>query len=125
VSAASWPVDIDPVFGCWRWRGDIGNNKRPIIWRGKFPSSAYRVVYERERSKVPDERVLDHLCRRPDCVAPHHLEPVTKEENERRKSWRYRVRIARCPGGHELAANAAMTPEGGRTCRLCNRGALE
>lgn len=28
---------------------------------------------------------LDHLCRRPLCVAPQHLEPVTREENERRK----------------------------------------
>lgn len=123
MSARDWSVEVDPIFGCWRWKGDLGNNGRPIVWRGQRPSSAYRVVYEREAGAVPPDRVLDHLCRRPDCVAPHHLEPVMKDENERRKSWRYRARIRRCPRGHDLTANAAVTPEGGRTCRICNRGA--
>src|SRR5690242_7882961 len=114
MPASAWPIEVDQVFACWRWKGEVGNNQRPIVWRGKYPSSAYRVVYPREVGAVPLDHVLDHLCRRPDCVAPHHLEPVTKDENERRKSWKYRARLHRCPQGHELAQHAALTPEGGR-----------
>ena len=54
---------------------------------------------------------LDHLCRRRNCVALHHLEPVTRAENERRKSWAYRCRRKLCARGHELAS-ALVTPEG-------------
>jgi hypothetical protein len=67
--------------------------------------------------------VLDHLCRRRNCIALHHLEPVTQSENEKRKSWRYRARRATCPKGHGLAMNRAITPEGGVVCRQCNKEA--
>jgi len=67
--------------------------------------------------------VLDHLCRRRNCKAVHHLEPVTQSENEKRKSWRYRARRKLCPKGHELAKHRAVTPEGGIVCRKCNHEA--
>lgn len=113
---------VDPTFGCHLWTGELGSNGRPIIWRGQRPSSAYRLAYELEVALVPVDHVLDHLCRRPRCINPMHLEPVTKPENERRKSWAYRCRRERCPRGHSMAM-ALVTPEMGRLCRECHRGA--
>jgi len=111
--------EVDPVFGCHLWTGALGSNGRPIIWRGARPSSAYRVAYEHQRGPIPTGLVLDHLCRRILCInAVLHLEPVTKRENELRKSWAYRCRRQRCPVGHDLS-DALVTPEMGRLCRKC------
>jgi hypothetical protein len=85
-------------------------------------------VYEKEIGPVPEGKVLDHLCRRPQCVAPHHLEPVTKSLNEQRKLWRKRANGAHCAKMRGIvhdAMNAIVTPEGGRVCRQCNAEALE
>lgn len=123
--AKRWPVAIDRTFGCAIWTGKTDRRDgRALVWRGKHPYQAQRAVYEAEVGPIGAELALDHLCRRPHCVAPHHAEPCTKDENEKRKSWRYRVRRQRCPNGHELATNASVTPEGGRVCRACNREAL-
>lgn len=113
--------DVDPTYGCWLWTGKLGSNGRPVVWRGRKPSSAHIVVYEIEVGPVPDDRVLDHRCRRVLCVRPSHLEPVTKSVNEMRKSWSYRVRtMKRCPSGHALD-RPLVTPEMGILCRECDR----
>lgn len=115
----------DPVFGCWPWLGSLDKGGYPIVWRSGRPARAHRVVYELELGAVPEGKVLDHTCRNRACVAPHHLEPVTQTENECRKSWSYRARIARCKNGHALAELAVITPHGGRVCRQCNQEAKE
>lgn len=119
-----WPVKLDPIFGCLLWTGALDKRDGTgIIWRGGRALSAYIAVFTAERGAIADGLVRDHLCRRRGCVAPWHIEPVTKNENELRKSWRYRVRIKRCQFGHDLKLNAIVTPEGGRVCRECNQRA--
>lgn len=110
-------------FGCWLWEGYLDDRGYPIVWRGRSPVGAHRVVYELELDAVPEDKVLDHTCRNRACVAPHHLEPVTQRENELRKSWQYRARIKRCKNGHALEQTAVVTPDGGRVCRTCNQEA--
>ena len=112
------------IFGCWIWTGRTNQGGYPVIWQGRKPVSAYKVSYELVRGPVPADRVLDHVCRNRMCVAPHHLEAVTKEENERRKSWPYRARIEKCQSGHALSTTGVMTEQGGRVCRECNRFAV-
>ena len=95
MSAHDWTVEVDPIFGCWRWLGKFSSNGRPVIWRGKQPSYAYRVIYEAEVGPVKADLVLDHICRSATqaqgaCCNPMHLEPVTRRENEMRKSFAYR-----------------------------------
>jgi hypothetical protein len=119
----TWPIEIHPVWGCWLWRGKVGDNGRGFVWRGNTPVAAYLAVYRDEVGDVPDGLVLDHLCRNPLCVAPHHLEPVTKAENERRKAWRYRVKRTSCTAGHDLRVNRVVTMQGGILCRTCNQEA--
>jgi hypothetical protein len=114
---AAWPVEIDAAFGCELWSGALTPNGYP---RMGDRSSAHRVAYERERGPIAIGLVLDHLCRRPRCVAVEHLEPVTKDENERRKSMRYRLQRARCARGHALnETTRIVTPEMGVLCRTC------
>jgi hypothetical protein len=120
----SWPVSLDPVFGCELWTGAVNNNGRPIIWRGPQPSSAIRIAFQREGIAIPADQVPDHLCRRIACVSLAHLELVTKQENERRKSLRYRLQRKRCRNGHALSeATRIVTPEMGVLCRLCRKAA--
>lgn len=111
----------DPVFGCRLWIGKRDKRDgRALIWRGKHPFAAYLAMWQDVNGPVEDGKVLDHLCRRTHCVALHHLEVVTKDENEKRKNWRYLARRTRCPRGHDLKLLAIVTPEGGRVCRQCN-----
>lgn len=41
-------------------------------------------MYEQKVGPIPEGLVIDHLCRRPRCINPAHLEAVTNEENVRR-----------------------------------------
>ena len=112
-----WPILVDPVYGCWLWQGKLDDDGYPLLSNGR---RALRVVYESEHGGIADGLELDHVCRRRSCV--RHLEPVTREENERRKSWRKRSKRRMCVAGHDLALNAMITPEGGKICRICERG---
>lgn len=112
-------VDIDPIFGCHLATGRLDRDGYAFFGR----SRAHLVAWERERGAITSGLELDHLCRRRNCVALHHLELVTRAENELRKSWRRRARLTHCPSGHGLASNRIVTPEGGAVCRACNRAA--
>jgi hypothetical protein len=105
----------DPAFGC-----EIAEGKRDkdgyVLQGGR---RAHIVAWEAENGSVPDGLELDHVCRRRDCCALIHLEPVTRQVNELRKSWSYRARIERCPRGHLLAETAMVNGAGGRCCRTC------
>lgn len=124
MSSSQIVYTVDPVFACWEWTGKLDRDGYPIVWRGKLPDRAHRYVYECERGAIPEGMALDHMCRNRKCVAPHHLEPVTRSENERRKSWRYRAKRVSCPVGHPMALHGVVTPNGGKVCRECNREAL-
>lgn len=52
---------------------------------------AHRRMYELFRGPIPLGMTLDHLCGRPACGWPWHLEPVTNSENLRRRHARRRA----------------------------------
>jgi hypothetical protein len=115
--------EVDPIFRCWLWTGKTDRRDgRAIVWRGKTPVSAQRAVYEEHVGPIPQGLELDHTCRNPACVRPAHAEPITRRENERRKTLRYRSKLAKCKKGHPLG-DAMVTPQGGRLCRQCSMGA--
>lgn len=118
---SEWPIDIDAIYSCHLWRGPCSPNGYPVLFSGGR-KSAHRVAYERARGLIAADLVIDHLCRRRDCVNPIHLEAVTRHENELRKSWAYRCKRKRCALGHDLST-AVVTPEMGRLCRTCATGA--
>lgn len=109
----------DPVFGCEIAQGR--KDRDGYAFYGK--SRAHRVAWEAEHGPIPEGMEIEHTCRRRSCVAVHHLELVTRSENELRKNWAYRSRRTHCARGHSLNVNAIITPEFGRVCRQCNREA--
>jgi hypothetical protein len=111
--------EIDPVFGCWLWSGDLDVYGYGVLYRRGRPWQAHRAVYRELVGEIPAGKRLDHLCRRRSCVNPRHLEPVSEAENQRRRTWRARARQATCSAGHDLRTHAIITPEGGRLCRQC------
>jgi predicted SprT family Zn-dependent metalloprotease len=82
---------------------------------------AHVIAWEQAKGQVPDGLELDHLCRNTSCSRIAHLEPITREENERRKTWRYRAKRGVCPQGHPLSSNRVVTKQGGIVCRQCCR----
>lgn len=115
---SNWPVDIDPIYGCWIWQGQQDRDGYGIRWCGRHPKRAHCLVYEQMVGAVGEGLELDHLCRRRLCVRPGHMECVTRKENVRRRRLGYRVRRKHCAAGHELY-EGRRTPEGGRVCLLC------
>ena len=88
----------------------------------------HRVMYEEAYGPIPAGLELDHLCRNRWCVNPHHLEPVTRSENNHRGLVGRRPRKAFCPQGHpydggdtSLEPSEMNTPFKRRWCRTCNR----
>jgi hypothetical protein len=122
----SWPVERDPVFGCDVWQGKFGRGGYGVIWRDGKARDAHIAVWEETKGPVPKGMVLDHLCANGACVRITHLEPVDQRENMFRRNWRYRLRIERCPKGHDLKLYGMNTPSigkggNGRVCRQCDK----
>ena len=97
-------------FGCRIWQRNINNKGYGVIRNDGGPQYAHRVMYEIVVGPIPDGLELDHLCRQPACIAPHHLEPVTHGENLRR-GWQVALQCRRL--GHEISV-------GHRACRSCH-----
>ena len=111
-------IEIRPDTTCWNWTGAIHIKgygqfrRRGINWR------AHRLVYEWFVGLIPEGMTLDHLCRNKRCVNPDHLEVTTNEENTRR-SWKFRVRPTHCHNGHPFDEENTYLNSGRRHCRAC------
>lgn len=69
---------------CWDWQGATGSQGYGVIRTPLGIQGAHVVFYERCEGPIPPGLELDHLCRRPICVRPTHLEPVTRAVNTQR-----------------------------------------
>lgn len=111
--------------GCWIWTGGTKTGGRGEFWYQRKNVLAYRFAYEWFRAPIPTGMVIDHLCKRPACVNPDHLEAVTQSVNVLRGDLAdaNRVRkatISQCPHGHEyIPENSFSWSDGRRRCRVC------
>jgi HNH endonuclease len=102
--------------GCWIWQRSAWRSGYPRMKVAGKWTQAYRVYYERHVGPIPEGMTLDHLCRRPLCVNPDHLEPVSLRENQRRadliKLDEDAVRVIRASQAPQqvLAARFGVTP---------------
>jgi hypothetical protein len=109
---------------CWEWQGArTGSGYGAQQFRGRLELT-HRISYLLHVGPIPDDLVIDHVCRNTICCNPEHLDAVTQGENVRRQP-RVSERT-QCPQGHDLAGlNAYVTPRGFVRCRACRAVASE
>lgn len=73
---------------CWIWTGMKGSGGYGIKAVRHKNKVAHRVSWQLLRGEIPPGLTLDHLCLRPSCVNPDHLEVVTRGENTARANRR-------------------------------------
>jgi hypothetical protein len=111
---------IDPT-GCWIWIGastplGYGHLRRAA----SEDHYAHRYIYELCVGKIPKGLTIDHLCRKPACCNPAHLEPVTHRENILRSPIApaaINARKTACHRGHPLTRLPSNRRH--RYCRTC------
>jgi hypothetical protein len=89
-------VDRRDPSGCWLWLGQrnawgYGHFRRTLVPGTHVAVKAHRFAFELAVGPIPPGLTLDHLCGRPACVRPDHLEPVSNAENLRRRHARRRA----------------------------------
>lgn len=104
---------------CWEWKGCL----RPDGYGAARNELAHRLVYRAVVGPIPDDMVLDHLCRNRLCVNPNHLEPVSNGENVLRGegiSARNALKT-HCPEGHPYSESNTYrrVKQDGRVVRCC------
>lgn len=114
--------------GCWEWRktGTRGYAQCIMVKGRKWQT--HRFAYDFFIAPMPKELTIDHLCRNTICCNPYHLEPVTIQENLRRRGWTLKTH---CKYGHEMSGDnlsvyvSKKTGRDVRACRECSRRRLK
>lgn len=107
---------------CWPWLGYRVPLGYGVIGRNKKLVSAHRLAYRLLRGPIPDDRVIDHLCRNRACCNPRHMEPVTSSENVRRGEGLapQNARKMYCPHGHRYDKTYKRKTGSYRRCTVCH-----
>lgn len=120
-------VDRGTPDDCWIWTASVSTSGYPTFWGGAEVGRvhSHRFAYELEVGPIPDGLTIDHLCNRPLCVNPAHLEAVTQRVNILRAPNGVAAQNARkthCKRGHPFDQdNTYVDPNGYRICRTCRR----
>lgn len=103
---------------CWLWCGATSaEGYGKVRWQDKTVYS-HRLVYTLLVGPITQPQ-LDHLCRRPACCNPRHLEPVTAIVNVQRGSNSTKTA---CINGHTYNKKTTyIDKKGWRRCRECHR----
>lgn len=113
--------------GCWIFTGSTGSHGYGQLSLTRSDGRqtvalAHRLAYETWIGPIPEGMQVDHLCRRPTCIRPEHLEAVPQRINILRSDAPSAIawRTNRCSRGHDLE-HAYVSPQGHRRCRVCRR----
>ena len=108
---------LDPV--CWVWVRARSHGYGRIGVGARDTYQTHRLAYILLVCD-PGELELDHLCHRPACWNPAHLDPVTHTVNMRRGQARVTQRNkTHCPHGHPYSGDNLYVYRGRRNCRAC------
>ena len=114
-------VLVDEDTGCWLWiasqtrfgYGRIGRGGRTEGW-----TTAHRFAWEKVIGPTTPGLEFDHLCRRPPCCNPVHIEEVTKGENARRGKQANSSGVCRS-GRHPWVEGNILQDGRYQRCREC------
>lgn len=81
--------------GCWWWTGAHNGKRYGSMRVGDTHKLAHRYSYELLVGSIADGMQIDHLCRNKLCVNPVHLEVVTSQINNQRRSsyWQNKKKV--------------------------------
>jgi hypothetical protein len=110
---------------CWIWTGAKDARGYGSLTIDKKSYKAHRVSWAFFNGPIPAGLHLDHLCRRPSCVNPWHLEPVTCRVNFLRGEapGARALRRDACDFGHPFSEYGVVR-SGRRLCGLCQAAYL-
>ncbi len=118
-------IERDGGDACWAWTGPTnGNGYGQTSFDGVKVYAHHVALRLWSGVVVPEKMHVDHLCRRPLCTNPAHLEVVTPQVNNARSGSpsAENARKTHCDNGHEFTdANTYVYPDGERECRACKR----
>lgn len=118
---------VDKTNTCWLWTGWNNGSGYGLIKIDGKSVLAHRYSYELHNGPIKIGRVIDHLCRRPACVNPNHLEEVTQKTNVHRAIgavWEKKRAQTHCIHGHPLSGDNLYTrKDGKRACKQCKNKA--
>ena len=80
------PVERDRTTGCLIWGGSRNSKGYATVWSGGRAELAHVAAYRESGRPIVAGQVVDHVCRRRDCVEPRHLQAVSRSVNEMRKA---------------------------------------
>lgn len=108
--------------GCWEWVGCLDDGYGSFFLDGR-KRKAHIASFILFGGTIPAGHVIDHLCRKRDCVNPFHLEPVTQKVNVLRGVGiaARNSRKTHCPEGHDLTGDNLYVFRGMRYCRTCQK----
>ena len=118
-------------YPCYEWQGyktNLGYGQLGTAKKLGKNLYAHRIVWEAVNGPIPEGLSLDHLCRNPSCISPHHLEPVTHKENCLRGVGVGAINSKKthCKTGHAFdELNTGYLKDGRRYCKECQRLATE
>lgn len=106
--------------GCWIWKNKPTAHGYGAICINYKVHAAHRLSYEMFKGELLKGFHIDHLCRKPMCVNPAHLEQVTPMENTMRGVGPASINKKKtvCIRGHELTRNVKT---GYRICKTCEK----
>ena len=119
-------MTIDPVNGCWNWRGGLVSGGYGGLCVVGAYRKAHRLAYEAFVGPIPEGFTIDHLCRNRGCINPEHLEPVTPRVNILRGVGlaAKEAQQTHCFRGHEFDLLNTGHPKNhkrSRYCKTCDR----
>jgi HNH endonuclease len=118
-------VKVGGIEECWDFLGAKHRGYGVIHVKGYKSQIATRIAYRLFHSNdLADDKVIDHLCRNPSCVNPHHLEAVSTKENVLRGIGPSALNAQKthCISNHYLGgSNLLIGRNGKRTCKECGR----
>lgn len=74
---------VDPVTGCWNWKGAKLRSGHGVVKVCRKSKMAYRVFFTFFIGTIAIGLQIHHTCENPSCVNPHHLVAVTPGQHAR------------------------------------------